>query len=356
MYGGGVKAGVVDRAMPIRASALRGQLRFWWRLLYSGDRPSAEVFKEECAIWGGISAEGPHASQVVVRVACPAVREDQLFGGRSRDVPDYALILDPKEAAPKLLKEGYCFQLALTFRNDEKKAQVIEALRWWASFSGVGSRTRRGFGAVKTDRIDTDLKPVTAEEVRERGACMLTGKRADAMRAWGSAIDSLKNFRQHRGGVPTHRSGGPGRSNWPEADAIRRAAKMTERVFPRAAFGLPIVFHFKDGGRGDPDDVIVVPEDNDRMASPLILRPYFDGQGHRPMALLLPGWQDRVGVMVAQETSGRAAKAWPDDAGERKRLAQDIAPMKDRGDDALSAFMHYFEEQMEGPRDSRRRK
>lgn len=33
MYGGGVKAGRVDCKMPIRASALRGQLRFWWRLL-----------------------------------------------------------------------------------------------------------------------------------------------------------------------------------------------------------------------------------------------------------------------------------------------------------------------------------
>ena len=356
MYGGGVKAGFVDRAMPIRASALRGQLRFWWRLLYGGDRPSAEVFKEECAIWGGISAEGPHASQVVVRVACPAVENNQVIDGRPPNVADYALILDPNEKPPKLLRQDYRFRVTLAFRCEDKREQVVEALRWWASFSGVGSRTRRGFGAIKTDRVDAELKPVTAEEAREKGAWMLTGKRADAMRAWGSAIDSLKNFRQHRGGVPTHRKGGPGRSNWPEADAIRRDAEMTERVFPRAAFGLPIVFHFKDGGRSDPDDVIVVPEDGDRMASPLILRPYFDGQGHLPMALLLPGWQDRVGVMVAVKTGGRAAKAWPDDAGERKRLAEKIAPMKDRGDDALSAFMHYFEEQMERQRDSRRRK
>ena len=357
MYGGGVKAGVVDRAMPIRASALRGQLRFWWRLLYGGDRPSADVFKEECAIWGGISAEGPHASQVVVRVACPAVEDNQLIVGKPPNVADYTLILDPKEKKkpPKLLKQEYSFHVTLEFRGDDKREQVVEALRWWASFSGVGARTRRGFGAIRTDRVDAELKPVTAGEAREKGAWMLTGKRADAMRAWGRAIDSLKNFRQHRGGVPTHRSGGPGRSNWPEADAIRRDAKMTERVFPRAAFGLPIVFKDggrsdpdKDGGRSDLDDVTVVPEDGDRMASPLILRPYFDGQGHRPMALLLPGWQDRVGVMVALKTGGRAAKAWPDDAGERKRLAEKIAPMKDRGDDALSAFMHYFDEQMEG--------
>ena len=32
MYGGGVEPGVVDKEMPIRASAIRGQLRFWWRI------------------------------------------------------------------------------------------------------------------------------------------------------------------------------------------------------------------------------------------------------------------------------------------------------------------------------------
>ena len=41
MYGGGVEPGKVDRAMPIRPSAIRGQLRFWWRLL-NGAGPQAE--------------------------------------------------------------------------------------------------------------------------------------------------------------------------------------------------------------------------------------------------------------------------------------------------------------------------
>ena len=359
MYGGGVKAGLVDCAMPIRASALRGQLRFWWRLLYGGDRPSADVFKEECAIWGGITAEGPHASQVVVRVACPVVEDDQLIDGKPPDVADYALILDPKEKPPRLLKQEYSFHVTLEFRSDGKREQVVEALRWWASFSGVGARTRRGLGAVKVPAAE--VKPVQKEEVDKLGGRMVLGPaRPSAMAAWSSAMDPLRRFRQVGLGRGSGRS--PGRSNWPEADTIRRVAGKSAHDprhpvdgYPRAAFGLPIVFHFKDDG--DPSDVLeAAGEGQDRMASPLILRPYFDGQKHRPMALLLPGWQDRVGVMVALETSGRAAKAWPDDAGERKRLAQKIAPMKDRGDDALSAFMHYFEEQMEGRRDSRRRK
>ncbi len=36
MYGGGVDAGKVDEDMPIRATAIRGQLRiFWWRIAHS---------------------------------------------------------------------------------------------------------------------------------------------------------------------------------------------------------------------------------------------------------------------------------------------------------------------------------
>ena len=55
MFGGGVTPGEVDREMPIRASALRGQLRFWWRLLYRADRKPSDLFDVESDLWGGIS-------------------------------------------------------------------------------------------------------------------------------------------------------------------------------------------------------------------------------------------------------------------------------------------------------------
>ena len=84
MYGGGVKAGVVDRNMPIRASALRGQLRFWWRLLNSTSYPnSGALFNAESALWGGISSIGPKASQVTLQVKAEPVgsaRPDQQVG------------------------------------------------------------------------------------------------------------------------------------------------------------------------------------------------------------------------------------------------------------------------------------
>ena len=367
MYGGGVEPGKVDRTMPIRASALRGQLRFWWRVLFGGGRKATAVFQDECALWGGISAEGPQASQVAVRVDCEPVSDSQLIDAKPPHVPDYGLILNPKEPPPMLLAQGYEFEVTLAFQNDEKQGQVVEALRWWASFGGMGARTRRGFGAVKMDCAG--VEPVQREDIQRLGGRMVAGPlpSRDALAAWRWAIQPLRRFRQEPG-IGRGKGGGnrPGRSYWPEADAIRRVVggksahepqHLAGGVFPRAAFGLPIVFHFKD--RDDPRDHTLVADQGDRMASPLILRPYFDGIAYRSMALLLPGWEQRIGVPVVLERkarrTGKPTSAWPDDGAERERVASQIMPMKGRGEDALSAFMRYFEEQQRRPEGRRRR-
>lgn len=349
MYGGGVEPGEVDCALPIRPSGIRGQLRFWWRLLHgAGMQPSA-MFEKEKALWGGIGSEGATASLVTLQVQCEPVKQEQLVlaKAKSNGIPDYGLILE-SDCNPRLLKAGFPFKLAMRFApgaSGQQRQEVVETLRWWASFGGVGARTRRGFGAVKAQH--KELKPVAEGEVRKVGGCMVVGAAAqDAVAVWHGAMDALKDFRQ---------GAGTGRSQWPEADAIRRATgKQAHRpkheagdVYPRAAFGLPIVFHFKD--RGDPPDRSLQPvvdgDGKERMASPLILRPYFNGKVFQPMALLLPDWKDRVGISVALHPHPQEPKpAWPESPSERKRLAQRIEPMREHGTDALSAFMQFFEQ------------
>ncbi len=356
MYGGGVTAGEVDRKMPIRASALRGQLRFWWRLLNGAKHPtSKELFSTECELWGGISSTGPKASQVTLQVKAVPGTPNNLISSRDpagrnpiRRKFDYVLILEQGEN-PMLLDAGYEFELVLSFNsmvNQSQHDQVVEALRWWASFGGVGARTRRGLGAVEATSSDLALNPVDAKEVQSKGGRMVLKPSADtATNAWRAAVDALKDFRQGKS---------VGRSLWPEPDAIRRLARQhaqklspkhpVEKAFPRAAFGLPIVFHFKD--HGDPPDYILEPDvpdvpASDRMASPLILRPYFDGTQYRPLALLLPGWEERVSVSVRFDKNSQGA-AWPRDGTERSELAKQVSPIANQGTDALSAFMNYF--------------
>lgn len=366
MYGGGVKEGEVDRDLPIRASSLRGQLRFWWRLLNSAGQPPATVFSNERALWGGISNKRrPRASQVTLRVKTTPVEPSQLAARSTMAVfPSYALILERGDD-PFLLTAGYEFELALHFSPrvaPQQREQVIEALRWWASFGGVGARTRRGLGAVTVTCDGFALKPVPTEEIKSRGGSMvLRPPNGNAVAAWTDAVNALKEFRQGRGiGRTSGGRGHGGRSHWPEPDTVR---DLTGRHtpphvpqhparghYPRAAFGLPIIFHFKDRDRGDPSDQELTPGDgHSRMASPLVLRPYYDGRAYRAVALLLPGWEKRISVPVGID-SEKVMPAWPQRTDERMRLAAQIEPMRNRDTDALSAFMHYFANDGRGAR------
>ena len=366
MFGGGVTAGEVDRDMPIRAGALRGQLRFWWRLLNGAGRDSADPFAAEADLWGGISRRGPRAGRVALRVEGAAPRERQLKAADDLRIPRYALIRKPGDN-PVLLDAGYEFRLILRFERNVTRRQregAVEALRWWASFGGVGARTRRGFGAVGATDDDVEPTPVSNADVERLGGELIVGRSAgQAAEAWDNAIEALRRFRQGAGvGRNPGRGGRPGRSRWPEADTIRRLfgthapqhrpAHPVDGFYPRAAFGLPLVFHFRDkgdpGGRGH-DGLVLAPDGRERMASPLILRPRVDGRRYRPAALLLPGREDRLGVRVGLD-SGRGGAAWPENADERRRPATLVEPMNGRGTDALSAFMRFFEEWTGGAR------
>ena len=356
MYGGGVRPGEVDTEMPIRASAVRGQLRFWWRLLHAAGLPPREGFSLECSLWGGIRKTGSRASLVALHVEGSAVRASELVRkGEISTLPRYALILESNED-PRLLRAGHEFDVVLQFSrasSADQKEQVLDALRWWTSFGGVGSRTRRGLGAIKAESNDCELKPVSCEEVGRRGGWLAIGSQAasDPGAAWRRAVGTLQTFRQGKGvGRRSGTRGKPGRSNWPEAAHIRnfacdKAARQipidqSDEYYPRAAFGLPIVFHFKQERTADH---VLQPFEGERMASPLILRPYPHDKRYRPAALLVPGWRDRLSVTVGlRNRAGEPRRAWPHREDEWATLAEQMVPFESGGTDPLSAFMEYF--------------
>lgn len=380
LYGGGVKAGVVDKDLPVRASAIRGQLRYWWRLLQP--RTASELlFAAESQLWGGISREGPTASQVRLRVLkagdvilTPAFRFDRKADGTLPTAPKaeagmnaYALfpaqgkrhetnhrILEQEPA--QLAKPGIPFTLEIAC-PEAHWPEVERALRWWATFGGLGARSRRGLGAVELE----DLAPVTREEVQAAGGRLVLRRARDsAVGAWQEAVDRLRDFRQ---GVeigrnpPRADANRPGRSRWPEPDEIRRLTKKhaeghkpkhpLEKYYPRAAFGLPIVFHFQSSD--DPEQVILEPNDDrhDRMASPLVLRSYHaHGGKYQPAALLLPGWEKALAtdLRYKDQAGKQMLNTWPGEAALRQAAAEQIQPMREhsQSSDPLSAFMDFF--------------
>ena len=119
-------------------------------------------------------------------------------------------------------------------------------------------------------------------------------------------------------------------------------------VFPRAAFGLPITFEFNRGVRGEPPTSELLPQGGaDRMASPLILCPYYTGNTWKASALLLPGLQQALTQPLIFKDLDYTPEHWPANPDEGRAKALHIRPMNTnaglRADDPLSAFMHYFE-------------
>ena len=198
-------------------------------------------------------------------------------------------------------------EFTLTIRCPSDQLSEVAAALWaWETFGGIGARTRRGFGALDCVEVDGTVtsQPQVASVGREIQKGLAThvvagswpsdvphllqalklvpdNGKPSADEAWRYLFDSLKKFRQAR--FPDQQGRPYGRSKWPEPDAIRdvtnsSAAKHAQRrlsfnKYPRAVFGLPIIFQFKDAGIGDPDQTSLEGAEHDRLASPLILRP-----------------------------------------------------------------------------------
>lgn len=399
MYGGGVKSAEPDIQQPIRVTAIRGQLRFWWRLLASQKvfrlPENLNIRQAEFALWGGMNDgdESGKASAVLLRVnnvlfenrntwhEQSATEPYTEYAPRMSDILNYVLF-PARGTDICLLKPKFSWQLewhidknAPIFWHTEKKdgkekriqfldetyqelsKQVIETLRWWTTFGGMGARTRRGCGAfvVEKSTLPEIEKPISATEMTDAGCRLAIAKNEtkDALTAWKIAVQRLRDFRQ---GVNVGRNepsdearaaGKPaGRSRWTEPDAIRRlidkypAKHKPEHEggnqFPRGMFGMPIIFHF--GDREEPSDTSLQPVDKERMASPVIIRPILQNGQWKAAALLLPHDFSNLEVELKIEKNNKKPVVLLD-----KGKANDIKPIAGNGGrDPLSAFMNYF--------------
>lgn len=240
----------------------------------------------------------------------------------------YSYVAFPLQQLRGAVRAGIRFTLQITIPDSWPKeseglfagtpAEELAAALWaWETFGGIGGRTRRGFGALRCTAIDGQAHSLPAAAdlegwlVRHVETHVLPGAGPDGLprlsreprwyrvvperssppayfrdplQAWQRLFGRLKEFRQPRP-PSAEDSRRPGRSRWPEPESIRRITGRrlprhqplpTSGKFPRAAFGLPIIFQFKD--RGDPDQTSLQGVGEiDRLASPLLLRPLVGG-------------------------------------------------------------------------------
>ena len=195
----------------------------------------------------------------------------------------------------------------------EDIALDVESALWaWVNFGGLGARTRRGCGALFCQGVSPtdngisqwyreklnayDIMLPDSNSPREWATLprelLVHAEIMPPQKAWNAVIELLRDFRQGTAG----RNRGNGRSRWPEADSIRRITGQSDPrhrtsittskdAFPKAEFGLPIIFQFKDNedpkkyrnhGRDDRrknENIQLFPKKSQRMASPIVLKP-----------------------------------------------------------------------------------
>lgn len=305
MFGGGVEAGVNDPSFPIRPTAIRGQLRFWWRAT-RGHVLADAMWQREEEIFGSTEFPSPLAVEVIQQPHLRTVEPTY----RDRFGPIAYALFSAVENNQQVCEPGIRFGLRLrcdspTLLRTRRKAQnearkaakktplaaeIVEigpeieaAVLAWCKYGGLGARTRRGAGAIRmVEPAETTglLPPVDGK--------VFTGRHSqNALEAWKESVRVYQEFRQSPRGarhpkIIKTRDGSktisvPGRSHWPEADSIRKITGCSLKsshgssptdvkpdenpndhstpvvpaehlpAFPKALLGLPINFHFADG-------------------------------------------------------------------------------------------------------------
>lgn len=345
LFGGGVEARKLDPLCWLRPSALKSALRFWWRAAYGHLHPDlkslrqreGELFGSPGRFENGKLKGGPGLVSVEVRsVTAPEPRSfvdpqhsafhSAYFAAALADPPS-ALGLPGAVARVLLTVSALAPPSEETEKaNGEALEEILTALRLWLVLGGVGSRTRRGAGAIglrdpqeagklgvpqEPVGLETFLRKVCSAKVTVHPGAFLLGRTlqvflgrpsASAVAAHESLLDAIREARQDRAHPPERRGpDGWGRSRWPEPDAIRLKvgpkrkwvhdpASANSGRYPRAALGLPIVFHFKTPPTEPANHVLTAACDTGRVRlarypSPVILRAVRTWEGNTPQAV-----------------------------------------------------------------------
>jgi CRISPR-associated protein Cmr1 len=388
LFGGGVMPRENDPSKLIRETSIRGQLRFWWRAMRASGTIE-EMKAREDEIFGG-GGENARQSKLLVKVRITNVgNEKEIFrqeGKRTKAIDEWAKIayaafaLQPsreeQRVMPKKVRENVEFEMELSFPED-LRSEVEAALWAWETFGGIGGRTRRGFGAIELLQIEENGKQRSVKKYRKETAedriredlrkHLLPNKAChaellhlprlpkepvfriraakDVKEAWEVAVEKLRSFRQFRRDKKTGKESPYGKSKWPEPDEIRRLSGNLQtsivRKFPRAVFGLPIIFHFPQEKRAIPNATLK-PKEFDRLASPLILRPIACEDGAVAMALILetPRLPKR-GLELEMENEKFNADAKLD-SKEAAVLTENGLDVLQNKTDVLEAFLDFF--------------
>jgi len=154
-----------QKAISLRPPSIKGALRFWWRALNWGrclQEAGAEsaalklLHRQEAHLFGSAADEaGSGQGRFLLRVnRQPALAPLETVWPQNNTGSGYlgyGLMATADKPHREGLREGGEFGLELRFKPNTPDTDVdaiIQTLRVWSLFGGLGSRARRGFGSV----------------------------------------------------------------------------------------------------------------------------------------------------------------------------------------------------------------
>jgi CRISPR type III-B/RAMP module RAMP protein Cmr1 len=267
----------------IRPASIRGQLRWWFRVLGGFKSQSGSVRSREAEVFGSISNDSPHASKLVVRVsnapASSAPRTMEDLGAAPFSKKGYLLWpLRRDEDARATVPPGSKFELQILWKGDARLWPSIQALiAVFANLGSLGFRGRRAMGALAC----TSSIPL-AEAISFFASPTNISVKAMAADSADQALSQLggwlKSWRAYgRTGQNDAEQGMPG-FKWAKSDHDLGAAILSRnpsrpQSMYRAAIGLPLNQRFQR------DNLDWKPAGAGRFASPVLLRPHRTASG-----------------------------------------------------------------------------
>ncbi|MCL5099226.1 MAG: type III-B CRISPR module RAMP protein Cmr1, partial [Candidatus Omnitrophica bacterium] len=274
----------------IRAPAIRGQLRWWFRVLggFTSLAP-LRVAQQERLVFGSAVPGAKSASRLIVQVKAAEPDQLRILAARIPESAkasldrEHGYLLFPLRnsrraffAAPALPK----FDLVVHWRGDDRLWEDVRTLvTVFGHLGSLGFRSRRAMGALAFQSEPPPLEPALGRFASSQSVLLKQLPANDANHAIAVLARWLKGWRNYGRTADLART--PQRSpgfKWARNDHDAGRNRNIAQTY-RPALGLPIVQRFSSGGppitwnclQGGRDDL------QGRFASPVLLRPYRAG-------------------------------------------------------------------------------
>ena len=153
-------AGADGKTPELRPSSIKGAMRFWWRAM-NGSLSLEDLKKKEAAIFGG-SGENMGRSKVSIKINTLNLNKSKKklplhpvpvknFSINILDYLAYGTYQYKKGEGNIFIREyiepGQKFTVNISIIDDELEKDIIRTFQLLSTFSGLGSKSRNGFGS-----------------------------------------------------------------------------------------------------------------------------------------------------------------------------------------------------------------